>query len=262
MATAEAEASLDVADRLYIAGETPLHRLPAQTKIIAAVLFVLIVVATPATFYPAFAWYALLIVLAAFVAGLGPRRLLPRMAVEIPFVLFAVLLPVLGRPPMVEVFGIALSQPGLAAAWNILAKATLGVAAAVVLSATTRPRDLIDGLGRLPVPALLVEIAAFMLRYLQVVTEEWRRMATARAARGYTARGPRSWPVQARSAGVLFIRSYERGERVHVAMRARGYQGSMPDLASRSASAAQWALALSLPAVAVAGSLVLWAVAG
>ena len=58
----------------------------------------------------------------------------------------------------------------------------------------------------------------FMVRYLDVVTSEMQRMKIARESRGFTARNPRHWPVLARSAGALFIRSYERGERVHLAM--------------------------------------------
>ena len=57
-----------------------------------------------------------------------------------------------------------------------------------------------------------------MVRYLDVVTTEMQRMKIARESRGFTARNPRHWPVLARSAGALFIRSYERGERVHLAM--------------------------------------------
>jgi cobalt/nickel transport system permease protein len=66
---------------------------------------------------------------------------------------------------------------------------------------------------------------SFMVRYLDVVTDEMRRMKVARESRGFTARNPRHWPVVARSAGALFIRSYERGERVHLAMLSRGYTG-------------------------------------
>jgi cobalt/nickel transport system permease protein len=53
-----------------------------------------------------------------------------------------------------------------------------------------------------------------------------RRMRIARESRGFSGGSLRSWPVVARSAGALFIRSYERGERVHLAMLARGYEGS------------------------------------
>jgi cobalt/nickel transport system permease protein len=67
-----------------------------------------------------------------------------------------------------------------------------------------------------------------MVRYLEVVTGELQRMRVARASRGFDARNPRHWPVLARSAGALFIRSYERGERVHLAMLSRGYTGRLP----------------------------------
>ena len=88
------------------------------------------------------------------------------------------------------------------------------------------------GLERLRVPNLLVQIMGFMVRYLDVVTDEMRRMRVARESRGFTARDVRHWPVIARSAGALFIRSYERGERVHLAMLSRGYTGTLPRLSA------------------------------
>jgi cobalt/nickel transport system permease protein len=126
------------------------------------------------------------------------------------------------------VLGVAVSQPGLTAAWTLLVKGTLGVLASLTLAATTEPRDLLAGLERLRVPNLLVQIMGFMVRYLDVVTDEMRRMRVARESRGFTARDVRHWPVIARSAGALFIRSYERGERVHLAMLSRGYTGTLP----------------------------------
>jgi cobalt/nickel transport system permease protein len=104
------------------------------------------------------------------------------------------------------------------------------VLASLTLAATTEPHDLLAGLERLRLPAQLVEIMAFMIRYLDVVTDEMRRMRVARESRGFNARDVRHWPVLARSAGALFIRSYERGERVHLAMLSRGYTGTMPPL--------------------------------
>jgi cobalt/nickel transport system permease protein len=246
----------DVGERLFLPGDSVVHRLPAHVKIVAALLFIGVVVATDPTNWWAFGWYALLLGGVAALAGLPARRVLPRIGVELPFVIFAFLLPFLGRPPTTEVLGITLSQPGLLAAWNILAKATLGVATSVVLATTTRSRDLLDGLDRLRLPPLLVEIAGFMLRYVHVVTDEWHRMSQARAARGFHASGPRGWPVVARSAGVLFIRSYERGERVHLAMRARGYDGRMPVLRAQPVTGRDWMTAAALPIAAAGGAAV------
>ncbi|MFN4091188.1 MAG: energy-coupling factor transporter transmembrane component T, partial [Alphaproteobacteria bacterium] len=65
-------------------------------------------------------------------------------------------------------------------------------------------------------------------RYLDVVTGEMGRMVTAMRSRGCDPRSPRHWPMLARSLGALFIRSYERGERVHLAMLSRGYTGTLP----------------------------------
>jgi len=148
---------------------------------------------------------------------------------EVPFVVFALLMPFIATGPRVDVLGVAVSQPGLAAAWALLVKGTLGVLASLTLAATTEPRDLLAGLERLRVPNLLVQIMGFMVRYLDVVTDEMRRMRVARESRGFSARDVRHWPVIARSAGALFIRSYERGERVHLAMLSRGYTGTLPD---------------------------------
>ncbi len=56
----------------------------------------------------------------------------------------------------------------------------------------------------------------------------------------------------ARSVGTLFIRSYERGERVHLAMVSRGWTGEMPALSDARTTARQWATGLSPVAVALA----------
>jgi cobalt/nickel transport system permease protein len=153
---------------------------------------------------------------------------------------------------------VQLSVPGLWGAWNILAKGTLGVAASVLLAATTELRDLLLGLQRLRMPPLLVQIASFMLRYGDVIADELARMRIARESRGFRARGPRAWGVLARTAGALFIRTYERGERVHLAMMSRGYTGAMPVLDGSAATRLQWSSAMALPVTALAVCLLGW----
>ena len=53
--------------------------------------------------------------------------LVRRLRIEVPFLGFAVFLPIVGSSPRVDVLGLGLSEPGLWAAWNIVAKGTLGV---------------------------------------------------------------------------------------------------------------------------------------
>lgn len=212
--------------RLFFHGHSPLHRAPAHLKVAGLVTFMLVVVATPSSWVPAFAAYAVVLAVLVSISGVPPLYLVRRMVVETPVLVFAALLPFIATGQEIEVLGLGLSKPGLVAAGTLVTKATLGVLASMLLAATTEPRDLLVGLERLRVPSQLVQIMGFMVRYLDVVTDELRRMKTARESRGFTARDPRQWPVVAKSAGALFIRSFERGERVHLAMISRGYDGS------------------------------------
>lgn len=214
--------------KLHYHGHSPVHRAPAHLKVLALLAFVGVVVATPKDWFAAHG--LLLLVLAAVVAvsRVPPPYLIRRLVVEVPFVVFALLMPFIATGPRTEVLGLSVSEAGLLAGWALLAKGTLGVLASLTLAATTEPRDLLAGLERLRLPQQLVQIMSFMIRYVDVVTDEMRRMRVARESRGFTARNPRHWPVVARSAGALFIRSYERGERVHLAMLSRGYTGQLP----------------------------------
>jgi cobalt/nickel transport system permease protein len=191
-------------------------------KVLALLGFVLLVVATPNDLHPAFVGYAVALMVVVALCRIRPAYLLTRMVVEVPFLVFALLMPFVSHGPRTELLGLEVSQPGLVAAVGLVVKGTLGVVASLTLAATTEPVELLRGLRRLRLPAQLVDIMGFMVRYLDVVGGEVARMRVAMHSRGFSARDPRHWPVLARSLGALFIRSYERGERVHLAMLSRG----------------------------------------
>ncbi|WP_326697995.1 cobalt ECF transporter T component CbiQ [Streptomyces sp. NBC_01754] len=248
------------AHTLYRHGHSPIHRLPPHCKLVAVLGFVVVVVSTPREALWAFALYAVLLAAVAAVARVPAGFLLKRLVIEVPFVAFALLMPFVVPGEQTGLLGLSVSVPGLWGAWNVLAKGTLGVAASVLLASTTELRSLLLGLQRLKLPPMLVQIASFMLRYGDVVTDELRRMSIARRSRGFEARGVRHWGVLAKTAGALFIRSYERGERVHLAMVSRGYTGTLPVIDEVTASRAQWAYASALPVLALAVCLLGWTV--
>lgn len=235
---------------------SPVHRLPAHVKIVAALVFVLSVVATPAAAFPAFAVDAAAVVTVAAIAGIAPWALARRLVIEVPFVAFALLLPFVAQGPQVEMAGLSLSENGLWSAWNILIKGTLGVAVSVVLASTTPVADLLSGAERLRVPAAFTAIAGFMARYGQVVTADLDRLRIARTSRGDDPRWLwQAWAV-AITAGALFVRSFERGERAHLAMVSRGFTGTWPQsVAPPVAQPSTWLAALAVAAIATAGAL-------
>jgi cobalt/nickel transport system permease protein len=239
-------------ERLFLARASRVHRLAPEVKIAAVLLFTIVVVITPREEFAAFAGYAVLIALVAALARVPAGWLLQRSTIELPFVLLAVVLPFAGHGERVDWLGMSLSIDGLYGAWNIFAKGTLGVLASLLLAATTTMRDLILGLDRLRCPTVITQIMTFMLRYVDVLIDDARRMRIARLSRGYDPRF--LWQVKAFAVGVgaLFLRSYERGERVYLAMLSRGYAGRMPSAGDTTAPAREWALSSTLP-VAAAG---------
>jgi cobalt/nickel transport system permease protein len=219
------------------------------------------VVATPREAVWAYAAHASLVVCVTLLARVPPLWVARRLVFELPFVLFALALPFVGDGPRIALGGMSVSEDGLWAAWNIAAKATLGLWTMIVLTATTTVADLLRGLERLHMPRIITAIAGFMVRYADVVTGELRRMSVARAARCANDRLWRPRPI-ASSTGALFVRAFERGERVYLAMLARGFDGSLPAAAPARASAREWAVALTIPAASIIVALAAWTGAG
>ena len=239
------------AHALYVHEHSAVHRLAPEVKLVAAFLFVFCAALTPRQAVWAFGVYAILL---AVVGRLGRVRLgfvLTRLVAIVPFVAFALLIPFVATGERIEVLGIGVSLEGVWGAWNILAKATIGATTSILLAATTEVPELIRGMGVLRVPSTVTAIASFMVRYLEVISGELGRMRTSMTARGYDPR----WLWQARpiaaSAGATFVRSYERGERVHAAMLSRGYTGTMPDLNRRRTERIEWVAGAILPLAAL-----------
>ena len=225
-------------------------------KILALFAFLLVVVTTPITNPWSYAVFFALILTAIAIARLPLFTVLRRSLIEIPFVLFAFLMPFFGTGESFEVAGFTLYREGILAGSAIVAKGTLGVLGAITLSSTSTAREILRGLERLRLPALMVNIASFMLRYLNVVTDEMERMRIARASRGFEPRGIRDWRILSSVIATLFMRSYERGERVHLAMLSRGFTGVIPRSPEEPPTSWQYLHVIALPSIALLFALI------
>jgi len=243
-----------VGERLYIHRHTSIHQLAPETKILSIFLFILVVVATPIQNFLSYIFYFLVVLALTRMAQIPLRTLIVRSLIEIPFIFFALLMPFFGTGEKVELFGLQLYQEGLLAGAAIVAKGTIGVMMGILLSTTTTAREILEGLTKLRIPAPILGIASFMIRYVNVVNDELGRMKIARESRGFEARGIKSWKVLAQTLGALFIRSFERGERVYLAMLSRGYTGKLPE--NQNYRKVKLSTALILPLIAASFALV------
>jgi cobalt/nickel transport system permease protein len=117
----------------------------------------------------------------------------------------------------------------LGLAWVALAivfKNSLAFTAMMVLIHVAPLRTLLGALGKLGLPRALVATLQLMERQVQILADELGRMVQARRSRSFRRSGRLDYLMLTGLIGVLFLRSFERGERVHAAMLARGWDGT------------------------------------
>jgi cobalt/nickel transport system permease protein len=205
------------------AGTGPLHRLDARLKLIGTVVFIVIVVAAPIGSWTVLGVLGLLLAFAVGLAGIPPSELARRWLTFFVLVGFLALLVAPAHP--------ARARDGLGVvALGILFKNSLALLAVFVLAGVTPFHKLLVGLRKLGVPQLLVATLQFMERYRHILVDELDRMARARRARTFTRSASLSLRVRTGLIGMLLLRTFERAERVHGAMVARGWQGVLPTL--------------------------------
>lgn len=123
------------------------------------------------------------------------------------------------------------------------------VAALSLLTLSTRFAALLHGMQRLHFPRLFIQLTAITYRFIFVFTDEAYRMGLAREAR--TVRKERvvrsrTWRTLSSMIGTLFIRAYERGEKVYQAMLARGYVGDFQLMSRLHCGAKDWGFGIGL----------------
>jgi len=184
-----------------------------------------------------FAWLFLLFINA--LSNLGVGFTFKRSFVALPFALVAitVLFSIPGNSLTTFHFifwDLTITDMGLLRFMSILVRSWLSVQMAIMLVAVARFPDIVHALEHLRVPSILTTIIAFLYRYLFVLVDEVFRLLRAREARSAAEAGSKSggsvmWRAQVAGnmAGQLFLRSYERSDRVYNAMLARGYAGHL-----------------------------------
>lgn len=134
-------------------------------------------------------------------------------------------------PTAAHIAGLSLSEPGLIQAATIGARALTVVTLAYALLGGLTWTALGHALGRLGLPARLVALYLFTVRYIDVLGDETRRLCRAMAARAFRPRNRwHTWRSYGHLVGMILVRSLERAERVLAAMKCRGWTGRMPAL--------------------------------
>lgn len=225
---------------------SPIHRLDARVKVVFALGLIVIINATPVSAWPAHLIYLLTVLALVFGGRIALKALLSRSMLALPFVLMASI-----GLPFVREGAIIASMPlpwgqlnitdvGALRFANVMVKSWLSLFVSITLILTTPFLEIARALRKLGLPPILSSIILLMYRYMFVLVDEGQRLMRAREARSAELAGQRSggslpWRARVTGAmiGTLFLRTYERSERIYHAMLARGYTGEIRTLGQR-----------------------------
>jgi len=206
---------------------TFVHRLDPRVKLAVTLLFLFTVISfskyETVALLPFFLYPMLLMTL-----GEIPFMFILRKVIIVsPFAVFiGIFNPLLDSGHVTIFQGLNISA-GWISFFSILLKFTLTVSTALLLVATTSFPNVCHACRRLGIPSVFVSQLSFLYRYIFVLMEETMRIVRARNMRSYGQNGT-GMKVFVRIAGILFIRTVERAERIYNAMLSRGFQGDMP----------------------------------
>ncbi len=246
----------DAFDR-YHHGHSFIHDLDPRIKVVVTIAFILSNALLPDGAWVAYLLAWLFVLSGSAFSGLGYGFTFRRSFIALPFTLAAitVLFSIPGKPVTTFQFlmwDFTVTDAGLLRFVSIVIRSWLSVQMAILLVAVTEFPKIVHALNHLRVPTILTVIISFLYRYLFVLTDEVMRLLRAREARSAAGvagkSGGRSVAWRARvaghMAGQLFLRSYERSDRVYNAMLSRGYKGELMTIHAHHFHASDWVIGL------------------
>lgn len=240
-------------------GTSWIHRIDPRHKIVSATVFSIIVAVSGnfGSLAAAVIFAAVLVVQARLNAGAVVKRL--ALAMGFVLLLWAVLPWSYNGQPVMHVGPLTASREGLAVAARITLKTAAILTALMALVATMTTSTLGHAMGRLRVPAKIVYLLLITYRYVFVLEQEYLRLLRAAKVRGFRPRSDlHTYRTFAYLVGMLFVRAWQRAQRVYQAMRCRGFNGRFHSLQSVSADGINWGFDLMLSAMVVSLAVLEW----
>jgi len=205
-------------------GNSSVHRLDPRSKVLVTLGFIVTILSFGkyeiAPLIPFFTFPLVMV----FWAELPLGYLLKRMIWVAPFVvLIGIFNPILDRTIMVVLGPLRISAGWISYA-SLLLRFVLAVGASLILLASTGIHGVCFALEKMGVPRVFTVQVLFLHRYLFQLVHEVGRLLRARAVRSFGRQGF-SLAVFGSMTGHLLLRTLDQSDRIHRAMRCRGFDG-------------------------------------
>jgi cobalt/nickel transport system permease protein len=257
--------------------DSSIHRIDARVKIIIAFAAIVAIVSVPYSplIYTVGGIFFVFFLILWALSRLSPRIYLWRLIMVLPFGIFVILFQIFFENPYYDVFtpivvlpfGITIYAQSVEFASILLVKFLVCVSFIILLSSTTRMQHLLEGAGRLGLPAEFALVLGMMVRYLFVFAYMFRKVNESLQTRGFDPFNREiPWKYRIRmlgyAIGTMFVRAYEQGERTYMAMLCRGYgKDSHLFITKKPLLHRDWAFLITGMIIVVAVPVLVWVLA-
>jgi len=220
----------------YFPGNSLAHRLDPRTKLILTVVY--IVALFCAAYFVSYALVIALLALSVKVSGVAPKALVKGLKPVLFIIAFTAVLNLFYTPgePLVELWIFTITKEGILTAFFMMLRITMLIMGTFLLTYTTSPIALTDGLESLlgPLKKLKVpvhELAMMMsiaLRFIPTLIEETDKIMSAQRARGADFESGNLFQRAKALVPILvplFISAFRRADELATAMECRCYHG-------------------------------------
>ena len=208
--------------------DSPIHRLDGRIKLISTVFIIVIAAFSNNIFIPIILEIFLLIVIK--IAKLSYIDSFKRIALLLPFGGAIIIFQPFIHPGNIlwSYSWIKITDTGLNWAILLITRMIVSLTSIVILSSTSPMQQIVASFRRLKMPKDLAMILSIMVRFLFVFIDELAAIRKSQKSRNFHIHSkltPYKWRIKqvGYSIAMMFVKSYEQGERVYKSMISRGF---------------------------------------
>lgn len=211
-------------------GNSSIHNLEGRVKLISMILIIVYCVFASNLIVPIILEIYLLVLM--YISKISLFNSFKRILFLLPFGGVIIVIQPFFQPGNIiwSYSWLQISDTGLKFAVLLFARLIVCLTAIVLLSSTSPIQQIVASLRKLKMPKELAMILSIMVRFLFVFIDELETVKISQKSRNFDIHSkltPYKWRVKqvGYSIAMMFLKSYEQGERTYESMLSRGYNG-------------------------------------
>lgn len=222
------EKAITILNARQMKPDTPSHigDIDARALLMVTIVYLVALLSVPLQRTDMIIWFASYPIISAPLAHMAYERLFRNSLFILPLLIFiGIFNPIYDRTPAFTLFGTTIST-GWVSFISIILRGLFSTQALLLLIRVAGFNDMCLAMRRLGCPSVIVTQLLMVYRYLSVLLQEALTMQRARIARSYGSSSFKA-AMWGPFIGQLLLRTIERSRRVNMAMKARGFNGSL-----------------------------------